>query len=176
MQQVPLEEGQRVAAGDNLARVGNPSVLKAEIRIAKTQAKDIELNQSAAVDTRNGVIPGHVIRIDPAVENGTVTVDVALDAPLPLGARPDLTVDGTIELERLEDIVFVTRPVFGQEESVISLFVVNPETGHATRRPVSLGRASVNAIEIREGLTPGEQVVLSDMSAWDAVDRVQLND
>ena len=175
LQQVPLEEGQRVTAGTNLARVGDPSRLKAELRIAETQAKDIQIGQSASIDTRNGVIPGHVVRIDPAVENGTVTVDVALDGDLPRGARPDLTVDGTIELERLEDIVFVGRPVFGQEDSVVSLFVVNAETGAATRVRVGLGRASVNTIEVREGLEPGDQVILSDMSAWDAFERVRLN-
>jgi HlyD family secretion protein len=175
LQQVPLEEGQRVTAGTNLARVGDPSLLKAELRIAETQAKDIQIGQSASIDTRNGIIPGHVVRIDPAVENGTVTVDVVLDGALPRGARPDLTVDGTIELERLEDIVFVGRPVFGQEDSMVSLFVVDPETGEATRTRVGLGRASVNTIEIREGLEPGVQVILSDMSAWDAFDRVRLN-
>ena len=175
LQQVPLEEGQRVTTGTNLARVGDPSRLKAELRIAETQAKDIQIGQIASIDTRNGIIPGHVVRIDPAVENGTVTVDVALDGELPRGARPDLTVDGTIELERLDDIVFVGRPVFGQEESVVSLFVVDGETGQATRTRVGLGRASVNTIEVREGLEPGEQVILSDMSAWDAFDRLRLN-
>lgn len=175
LQQVPLEEGQRVSAGDNLARVGDPSILKAELRIAETQAKDIQIGQVASIDTRNGIIAGHVVRIDPAVENGTVTVDVTLDGPLPRGARPDLTVDGTVELERLEDVVFVARPVFGQEDSVISLFVVDTESGEATRTRVTLGRASVNRIEVREGLRPGDQVVLSDMSAWDSFDRVRLN-
>ena len=175
LQQVPLEEGQRVTTGSNLVRVGDPSILKAELRIAETQANDIQIGQVASIDTRNGIIPGHVVRIDPAVENGTVTVDVTLDGALPRGARPDLTVDGTIELERLEDVVFVGRPVFGQEETLVSLFVVNPETGEATRTRVELGRASVNTIEIRDGLAPGDQVVLSDMSAWDAFDRVRLN-
>ncbi len=175
LQQVPLEEGQRVLAGTNLARVGDPSLLKAELRIAETQARDIQNGQPALVDTRNGVIPGHVVRIDPAVENGTVTVDVKLDGALPLGARPDLTVDGTIELERLDDVVFVTRPVFGQPESIVSLFRLNADGDTATRVRVSLGRASVNTIEIREGLAPGDEVVLSDMSAWDAFDRVRLN-
>ena len=175
LQQVPLDEGQRVTAGSNLARVGDPSLLKAELRIAETQAKDIQIGQSASIDTRNGIIPGHVVRIDPAVENGTVTVDVTLDGPLPRGARPDLTVDGTIELERLDDVVFVGRPVFGQAHSIVSLFVLNPETGQATRTRVSLGRTSVNTIEVREGLQPGDQVILSDMSTWDAFDRVRLN-
>ena len=175
LQQVPLDEGQRVTAGLNLARVGDPSLLKAELRIAETQAKDILIGQSASIDTRNGIIPGHVVRIDPAVENGTVTVDVTLDGPLPRGARPDLTVDGTIELERLDDVIFVGRPVFGQEQSVVSLFKLDSESDGATRTRVSLGRASVTTIEVIEGLQPGDRVVLSDMSAWDAFDRVRLN-
>ena len=174
LQQVPLEEGQRVTIGTNLARVGDPTVLKAELRIAETQAKDIQIGQPAAIDTRNGVIPGHVTRIDPAVENGTVTVDVALDGALPRGARPDLTVDGTIELERMDDVLFVGRPVFGQEESVVSLFTVEPDGMHAARTRVSLGRASVNTIEVLEGLQPGDRVVLSDMSTWDQFDRVRI--
>ena len=174
LQQVPLEEGQRIAAGANLARVGDPTVLKAELRVAETQAKDIQIGQSAAVDTRNGVIPGHVTRIDPAVENGTVTVDVALDGALPRGARPDLTVDGTIELERMDDVLFVGRPVFGQEESVVSLFRLEAAGTHASRMRVSLGRASVNTIEVLDGLQPGDRVVLSDMSAWDQFDRVRI--
>ena len=174
LQQVPLEEGQRITTGANLARVGDPAVLKAELRIAETQAKDIQIGQSAAIDTRNGVIPGHVTRIDPAVENGTVTVDVALDGALPRGARPDLTVDGTIELERMDDILFVGRPVFGQEESVVSLFRVEADGTHASRMRVSLGRASVNTIEVLDGLQPGDRVVLSDMSTWDQFDRVRI--
>ena len=174
LQQVPLEEGQRITTGANLARVGDPAVLKAELRIAETQAKDIQIGQSAAIDTRNGVIPGHVTRIDPAVENGTVTVDVALDGALPRGARPDLTVDGTIELERMDDILFVGRPVFGQEESVVSLFRVEADGTHASRMRVNLGRASVNTIEVLDGLQPGDRVVLSDMSTWDQFDRVRI--
>ena len=175
LQQVPLEEGQRVTTGTNLARVGDPTVLKAELRIAETQAKDIQIGQKADVDTRNGVIPGHVSRIDPAVENGTVTVDVALDGELPRGARPDLTVDGTIELERLDDVVYVGRPVFGQEESVVSLFRMEADGVHAGRTRVSLGRASVNTIEVLEGLQPGDRVVLSDMSDMDDFDRVRID-
>ena len=174
LQQVPLEEGQRISTGANLARVGDPAVLKAELRIAETQAKDIQIGQSAAIDTRNGVIPGRVTRIDPAVENGTVTVDVALDGALPRGARPDLTVDGTIELERMDDVLFVGRPVFGQEESVVSLFRVVEDGTHASRMRVSLGRASVNTIEVLDGLQPGDRVVLSDMSTWDQFDRVRI--
>ena len=175
LQEVPLEEGQSVTPGTNLARVGDPRRLNAELRIAETQAKDIQIGQPASVDTRNGVIPGHVTRIDPAVQNGTVTVDVALDGELPRGARPDLTVDGTIELERLENVIYVGRPVFGQELSVVSLFKLDPESDDAVRTRVSLGRSSVNTIEVLEGLQPGDQVVLSDMSQWDAFDRVRLN-
>ena len=175
LQQVPLEEGQRIATGANLARVGDPAVLKAELRIAETQAKDIQIGQSAAIDTRNGVIAGHVTRIDPAVENGTVTVDVALDGELPRGARPDLTVDGTIELERMDEVLFVGRPVFGQEESVVSLFRVEADAIHASRTRVSLGRASVNTIEVLDGLKPGDRVVLSDMSTWDQFARVRID-
>ena len=174
LQQVPLEEGQRITTGANLARVGDPAVLKAELRIAETQAKDIQIGQTAAIDTRNGVIPGHVTRINPAVENGTVTVDIALDGALPRGARPDLTVDGTIELERMDDVLFVGRPVFGQEESVVSLFTVEADAIHASRTRVRLGRASVNTIEVLDGLQPGDRVVLSDMSTWDQFDRVRI--
>jgi HlyD family secretion protein len=175
LQEVPLEEGETVTPGTNLARVGDPTRLKAELRIAETQAKDIQHGQLAEIDTRNGIILGHVSRIDPAVQQGTVTVDVILDGKLPLGARPDMTVDGTIELERLVDVIYVARPVFGQEQSVVSLFKFDPETDEAVRVRVSLGRASVNNIEVIEGLQPGDQVVLSDMSQWDAFDRVRLN-
>ena len=174
LQQVPLDEGQRITTGTNLARVGDPAVLKAELRIAETQARDVQIGQTAVIDTRNGIVAGHVTRIDPAVENGTVTVDVALDGELPRGARPDLTVDGTIELERMDDILFVVRPVFGQEESVVSLFKVAADGTHAARTRVSLGRASVNTIEVLEGLQPGDRVVLSDMSTWDQFDRVRI--
>ncbi len=175
LQEVPLEEGASVTPGTNLARVGDPSRLKAELRIPETQARDIQIGQPASIDTRNGIIPGHVVRIDPAVTAGTVTVDIALDGELPRGARPDLTVDGTIELERLEDVIYVGRPVFGQEQSIVSLFKLQPETDEAVRTRVSLGRSSVNTIEVIEGLQPGDQVVLSDMSQWDAFDRVRLN-
>ena len=175
LQEVPLEEGQSVTPGTNLARVGDPSRLKAELRIAETQAKDIQIGQTAAIDTRNGVIPGHVIRIDRAVQQDTVMVDVALNGKLPCGARPDLTVDGTIELEPLENVIYVGRPVFGQEQSVVSLFKLDPESDEAVRTRVSLGRSLVNDIEVLEGLEPGDQVVLSDMSQWDAFDRVRLH-
>lgn len=175
LQEVPLEEGASVTPGTNLARVGDPLRLMAELRIAETQARDVQIGQPASIDTRNGVIPGSVIRIDPAVQNGTVTVDVSLDGDLPRGARPDLTVDGTIELERLVDVVHVGRPVYGQEDSVITLFKLQPDSDEAVRTRVALGRSSVNLIEVREGLQPGDQVVLSDMSQWDAFDRIQLN-
>ncbi|MYF04773.1 MAG: HlyD family efflux transporter periplasmic adaptor subunit, partial [Holophagales bacterium] len=174
-QQVQVEEGQRVSAGTSLARVGDPTALKAELRIAETQAKDVQIGQVAAVDTRNGVVPGSVVRIDPAVEEGTVTVDVALEGALPRGARPDLTVAGTIELDRLENVVFVGRPVVGQEESEVGLFRLDGEGNGATRTRVFLGRSSANTIEVLDGLVPGDQVVLSDMSAWDEFDRLRID-
>ncbi len=175
LQEVPLEEGASVTPGTNLARVGDPTQLMAELRIAETQARDVQIGQPASIDTRNGIIPGQVIRIDPAVQQGTVTVDVSLDGELPRGARPDLTVDGTIELERLVDVVYVGRPVYGQEDSVVTLFRLLPDSDEAVRTRVSLGRSSVNTIEVREGLQPGDQVVLSDMSQWDEFDRIQLD-
>ena len=175
LQVVPVEVGQSVTPGTNLARVADPTNLKAELRIAETQAKDIQIGQIARIDTRNGVIPGHVSRIDPSVQNGTVTVDVILDGELPRGARPDLTVDGTIELERLENVLYVGRPAFGQEESTVGLFKIMTEDGDAQRVAVRLGRSSVNTIEILDGLSEGDEVILSDMSAWDAFDRVRLN-
>jgi HlyD family secretion protein len=174
LQQVPVEVGQQVAPGTNLARVANPTRLKAELKIAETQAKDIQIGQVASVDTRNGIIPGRVSRIDPAVQNGTVTVDVALEGDLPKGARPDLSVDGTIELERLDDVLYVGRPAYGQEQSVVGLFRLEEDGQTATRAKVGLGRASVNTVEIRSGLKAGDQVILSDMSAWDGFDRVRL--
>jgi HlyD family secretion protein len=175
LQQVPVEVGQRLAAGTVLAKVAQPWKLKAELKVAETQAKDILLGQIAAIDTRNGVIPGRVFRIDPAVVNGTVTVDVKLEGDLPAGARPDLSVDGTIQLEKLDSVVFVGRPVFGQPDGLVTLFKLEPDKRHALRVQVKLGRSSVNTIEIVEGLQPGDQVILSDMSAWDAYDRIQLN-
>lgn len=174
LQQVPVEVGQQVTPGTNLARVAQPGRLKAEVRIAETQARDVAIGQTASIDTRNGLIPGVVTRIDPAVENGTVTVDVALQGELPRGARPDLTVDGTIELERLENVLHVGRPAFGQEESAIGLFRLTAD-GHAERARVTLGKSSVTTIEIRDGLAEGDRVILSDMSQWDAYDRVRLN-
>ena len=170
-----LQEGEQLPAGALVARVAEPSRLKAAIKIAETQAKDVQLDQYAEIDTRNGIIPGHVIRVDPAVDNGTVTVDVALDAPLPKGARPDLSVDGTIQLERLEDVLYVGRPVQGQPESLVSLFKVTPGGREATRIQVKLGRSSVSAIEVLQGLQLGDQIILSDMSQWDSYERVRLN-
>jgi HlyD family secretion protein len=174
LEQVPVEVGQQVAPGTNVARVADPSRLKAELRIAETQARDLLIGQVAHVDTRNGIIPGKVIRIDPAAQNGTVTVDVALEGPLPRGARPDLSVDGTVELERLDNVLYVGRPAFGQENSAVGLFLVNPVTMEATRTQVQLGVASVNTVEVKGGVKEGDQLVLSDMSAWDAFDRVRL--
>jgi HlyD family secretion protein len=170
----PLQEGQQLVAGALVARVAEPARLKAAIKIAETQAKDIQLDQAAEIDTRNGLIPGHVIRVDPAVENGTVTVDVALDAPLPKGARPDLSVDGTIELERLRDVLYVGRPVQGQPESLASLFKVIERGRAANRVQVKLGRSSVSAIEVVQGLQIGDTIILSDMSQFDAFERVRL--
>ncbi len=171
---LPVEVGAQVQPGANLARVADPTKLKAEIRIAETQAKDIAIGQLAQIDTRNGIVEGRVARIDPAVQNGTVLVDVTIVNELPKGARPDLSVDGTIELERLDDIIFVGRPAFGQEKSTVGIFKLN-EVGEAIRTQVQLGRSSVNTIEILGGLQPGDRVILSDMSQWDANDCVRLN-
>jgi HlyD family secretion protein len=175
LQQMQVEVGQQVAPGTNLARVVEPQHLKAELKIAETQAKDIHLGQQAEIDTRNGVIPGHVSRIDPAAQQGTVTVDVALDGQLPQGARPDLTVDGTVELERLDNVIYVGRPAFGQSQSAVTMFKLEADGKAAVRVPVKLGRSSVNTIEILEGLQPGDQVILSDTAAWDAFNRILLN-
>lgn len=171
---LPVEVGAQVQPGQNIARVADPTKLKAEVRIAETQAKDITHGQLATIDTRNGVVAGQVTRIDPAVQNGTVTVDVTITDPLPKGARPDLSVDGTIELERLDDVVFVDRPAFGQERSTISIFKLG-DSDIATRTQVQLGRSSVNTIEIIAGLQPGDRVILSDMSQHDSAERVKLN-
>jgi HlyD family secretion protein len=174
LQLLPVDVGQNVAVGTNLARVADPKKLKAEIKIAETQAKDITIGQNAAIDTRNGVVKGHVMRIDPSVVNGTVTVDVGIDDPLPLGARPDLSVDGTIELENLKDVLYVGRPVHGQSDSTISLFKLTNDDSEAARINVKLGRSSVNTVEIVQGLQIGDKVILSDMSQWDNVDRIRL--
>lgn len=174
LSQVPVEVGQQVGPGTNLARVADPTRLKAEVRIAETQAKDLRIGQEAEVDTRNGIIKGQVIRIDPTATGGTVGVDISLDGDLPPGARPDLSVDGTVIIDRLPDVIKVGRPAFGQENSTVMLFKLDGK-GEAHRVQVRLGRTSVNEIEILEGLQPGDQVILSDMSAQDAYDRVRLN-
>ncbi|HUG13173.1 MAG TPA: HlyD family efflux transporter periplasmic adaptor subunit [Opitutaceae bacterium] len=175
LQALPLEVGQQVVPGSTLARVADPTRLKAEIRIAETQAKDVQAGQIASIDTRNGVVAGVVARVDPAVVNGTVLVDVTLTGDLPRGARPDLSVDGTVELERLDKVIFVGRPAFGQERSTVGIFRLSPDGSEATRVPVQLGRSSVNTIEIVQGLAPGDRVILSDMSNWENTDRVRLN-
>jgi HlyD family secretion protein len=175
IQELTLQVGQRVKPGDVLAKVAEPRKLKAELKIAETQAKDIQLGQKAEIDTRNGIIPGHVIRIDPNVVNGTRTVDCKLDGPLPPGAVPDLSVDGTIEIERLTNVEYVGRPVFGQPNSQVSLFKLDPDGKSASRVTVKLGRSSVNTIEVLGGLSVGDQVILSDMSAQDQSPRIQLN-
>ncbi len=174
LQVLPVEVGAQVQAAQNIARVADPTVLKAELRIAETQTKDIKIGQVAEVDTRNGVVAGKVSRIDPASSNGTVGVDITLEGALPPGSRPDLSVDGTVRLQKLDDVIFVGRPAFGQEESTITLFKLSAD-GEAHRTKVVLGRSSVNTIEIREGLQPGDQVILSDMSSYDQFDRVKLN-
>ncbi len=171
---LPLQVGQHVTPGTMLAKVVQPNHLMAELKIAETQARDIQIGQAASVDTHNGLIPGTVMRVDPAVQNGTVTVDVKLTGDLPKGARPDLSVDGTIDLERLDNVLYVGRPAFGQEESTISLFKVDPDGKGAVRVPVKVGKASVNSIQILEGLHQGDTVILSDMSRWDNTDRIQL--
>jgi HlyD family secretion protein len=175
MTELLVQVGQRVTAGTPLAKITQPWKLKAELKIAETQAKDIAIGQDAQVDTRNGIIPGKVMRIDPSVINGTRTVDVRLVGALPPGAVPDLSVDGTIELENLSDVVFVGRPVFGQPNSTITLFKVDPDGKGAERTTVKLGRSSVNTIEVVDGLKVGDKVILSDMSAQDGHDRIRLN-
>ena len=174
LQQVPVEVGQRVGPGTNLARVADPMRLKAELRIAETSARDIEVGQPAEIDTRNGIMAGRVSRKDPAATNGSVLVDVTLTEALLRGAVPDLSVDGTIQLERLENILYVARPSLGQDQSTIGLFRLRPNSSDADRVQVKLGRSSVNAVEVISGLKEGDTVVLSDMSQWDSVDRVRL--
>ena len=170
----PLQVGQHVTAGTSVAEVIQLDKLKAALQIAETQARDIQIGQPASIDTHNGVIPGHVTRIDPSVVNGTRTVDVALDGLLPPGAVPQLSVDGTIDLERMTDVLYVGRPALGNENSTLSLFKVDPDGKGATRVPVKVGRASVNSIQVIEGLKEGDTVILSDMSRWDNVDRIRL--
>jgi HlyD family secretion protein len=174
LQLVSVEEGQQVAQGANLVRVADPTKLKAEVRISETQTKDLAIGQSAEIDTRSGIVHGHVIRIDPAAQGGTVGVDVSLEDALPPGARPDLSVDGTIQLQRLDNILYVDRPSFGQENSSISVFK-DLGNGEAVRIAIELGVASVNTIEVKKGLNVGDKIVLSDMSQYDAYERVRLN-
>lgn len=174
LQQVPVQEGQQVVAGTNLARVAKPGELMAEVRIPETQIKDVLIGQAVRVDTRNGIVPGRVSRIDPAVLGGSVLIDVELTGALPAGARPDLSVDASIEVERLVDVLYVGRPAYGQPDSAVRLFRVEPDGDRALRVPVQLGRASVSLIEIRDGLDAGDTVVLSDTSAWDDHDRLRI--
>jgi RND family efflux transporter MFP subunit len=175
LQELEVEVGQKVGAGTTLAKVVQPTKLKAELKIPETQAKDVLIGQEASVDTRNGVIPGQVMRVDPAVQNGTVAVDVKLEGALPKGARPDLSVEGTIEIENLRDVVYVGRPAFGQPNSTVGIFKLDEDGKGANRVQVKLGRSSVNTMEIEEGLQPGDKVILSDMSAWDAFNRIRLD-
>jgi len=175
LQQMLAEDGQTLTLGQNIARVARPDDLRAEINIPETQARDVQLGQKVSVDTRNGIVPGQVVRIDPAVQQGTVQVDVDFTGPLPQGARPDLSVDGTIEIERLPQVLFTGRPAYGQPNSTVGLFKVVEDGRYAVRVPVEIGRTSVNAVEIVKGLTAGDQVILSDTSAWDDNDRIRLN-
>jgi HlyD family secretion protein len=172
---LPLQVGQHVQPGTMLAKVVQPNHLMAELKIAETQARDVQFGEPAAIDTHNGIISGTVMRVDPAVQNGTVTVDVKLTGELPKGARPDLSVDGTIDLERLDDVLYVGRPAFGQENSTISLFKLDADGKEAARVPVKVGRESVNSIQVFEGLREGDTVILSDMSRWDKTDRIRLD-
>jgi multidrug efflux pump subunit AcrA (membrane-fusion protein) len=171
---LPLQVGQHVLPGTMLAKVVEPDHLMATLKVAETQARDVQIGEPASVDTHNGVIAGTVMRVDPAVQNGTVTVDVKLTGELPKGARPDLSVDGTIDLERLDNVLYVGRPAFGQESSTISLFKLSADGQGALRVPVKVGRASVNSIQVIEGLNEGDTVILSDMSRWDNTDRIRL--
>jgi HlyD family secretion protein len=175
LQELSLQVGQRVTPGQVLAKVVQPWKLKAELKIAETQAKDVQIGQTAQIDTRNGIIPGRVSRIDPASVNGTVTVDVRLEGELPPGARPDLSVDGTVLIERLDDVVYCGRPVFGQPNSTVQLFKIDADGKGATKIKVKFGRTSVNTIEVVDGLKVGDRVILSDMSQWDSQDRIRLN-
>jgi HlyD family secretion protein len=171
---LPLQVGQRVLPGTMLAKVVEPDHLMATLKVAETQARDVQIGEPASIDTHNGLIAGTVMRVDPAVQNGTVTVDVKLTGELPKGARPDLSVDGTVDLERMDNVLYVGRPAFGQENSTISLFKVGSDGQGALRVPVKVGRASVNSIQVIEGLREGDTVILSDMSRWDNTDRIRL--
>lgn len=175
LQEVPVQVGQRLTQGTILAKVVQPEHLQAELKIPETQAKDIITGLKAEIDTHNGVVEGTVTRIDPAVQAGTVTVDVKLDGPPPKGARPDLSVDGTITLEKLDNVLYVGRPAFGQEKSTVGMFKIDPDGKTATRVNVSLGRSSVNFIEIAGGLKEGDQVILSDMSRFDTQNQIKLD-
>lgn len=174
LQQVPVQVGQQVPIGTTLAKVAQTGRLKAQLKVAETQAKDIQMGQNVVIDTRNGTIPGTVSRIDPAVQNGTVSVDVELKGDLPKGARPDLTVDGTIELERLANVLYIGRPTQAASGGTASLFKIDPDNGGATRVPVRLGRSSVNTIEVLDGIKEGDRIILSDMSSWEGVERIEL--
>ena len=174
LQELAVEVGQQVTPGTILARVAQPSQLKAELKIAETQAKDVAIGQKALIDTHNGTVLGHVMRIDPSVQNGTVTVDASIDGALPPGSRPDLSVEGTIEIERLADVLSTGRPVHGETDSTVGLFKLVDKGSEAVRVQVKLGRTSVNSVEILQGLSAGDQVILSDMSSWDSFDRVRL--
>lgn len=171
---LPLQVGQHVLPGTMLAKVVEPDHLMATLKVAETQARDVQIGEPASIDTHNGLIAGAVMRVDPGVQNGTVTVDVKLTGELPKGARPDLSVDGTIDLERMDNVLYVGRPAFGQENSTISLFKLNPDGQEALRVPVKVGRTSVNSIQVIEGLHEGDSVILSDMSRWDSTDRVRI--
>jgi len=169
-----LQEGQQIPAGTTIAKVANPKRLKAELKIPETQAKDMQLGQAAQVDTHNDVIQGRVIRIDPSVQNGTRTVDVALEGDLPAGAVPDLSVDGTVDLERVVNVLFIARPAFGEEKSTIGVFKLERDGQTASRVQVIIGRSSVNSVEILQGLKEGDEVILSDMARWDQYERIRL--
>ena len=174
LQSLSLQPGQWVNPGQELARVAGQDHLKAVVRIPETQARDLAIGLMAEVDTRNGIVKGHVARIDPGAQSGTVAVDIVLDGALPRGSRPDLSVDATIEIERLPDVIYVGRPADGSSETTVGLFVLEADGHHARRIPVDLGRGSANSIEVRKGLKPGDQVILSEMTRWDSVDRVKL--
>lgn len=175
LQDLPVEMGQWVNSGATLARVVQPGRLKAVLRIPETQVRDVTVGQPASIDTRNGIVKGRVVRIDPAAQNGTVTVDVALEGALPRGARPDLSVDGTVDIEHLRNVMYVGRPAYGQPESTVGLFKLVEGGKEAVRVNVRLGRGSASTIEVQGGLQPGDVVILSDMSQWDSADRVRLN-
>ncbi len=174
LQLVPVEVGQSVAPGTNLARVADPKKLKAQIKIAETQANELSPGMKSTIDTRNGIVAGRVSRIDPSVQNGTVTVDISIDEALPNGARPDLSVDGTIEIENLKNILYVGRPAFGQPQTTVGLFKLNEDGTEAVRTSVKLGRFSVSSVEVLQGLKEGDRVILSDTSAWNSYERIRL--